>query len=66
MPGRDRDGHWLHGRGKKKKYNNVYSRTEKQENRTNAEMKPERARHETMNRKGKRRFCYIESRIGFV
>jgi hypothetical protein len=37
---------------RKKKYNNVYSRTEKEGNGTNAEIKPERARHETMNRKG--------------
>jgi len=55
---------WLHGRGKKNKYNNVYSRIEKEGNGTNAEIKPEWARHETMNRKGQM-LCYIESKISF-
>jgi hypothetical protein len=55
---------WLHGRGKKKKYNNTYSLTEKEGNGTNSEIKPERARHQTLNRKGQM-LCYIESKIRF-
>jgi hypothetical protein len=55
---------WLHGCGKEKKYNNVYSWTEKEENGTNVEIKPEQARRETMNRKGQT-LCYIESKIRF-
>ena len=64
MPRRDRDGHLAACSWKEKKYNNVYSRTEKEGNGTNAEIKPERARHETVNRKG-RRLCYIQSKIRF-
>jgi hypothetical protein len=50
---------WLHGRGKeKKKYNNTYTRTEKEGNGTNSEIKPERARHKNIEQKGSDALLY--------